>query len=82
MRLMIETAMRAGEGLALSTDDVDLSRGLIVVRRGKGRVVPISPAVTRSRWTATCGCVTATGWLPGAPSPRVELDDPLRSGQG
>ena len=43
VRLMAETGLRAGELLALVVDDVDLDRGLCVVRKGKGgkgRVVP------------------------------------------
>jgi site-specific recombinase XerD len=50
-RLLIEAGMRAGEVLGLSVSDVDLARGLAVVRRGKGgkgRVVPFGPQVARS----------------------------------
>ena len=50
VRLMIETGMRAGEVIGLSTEDVDLSQGLAVIRRGKGgkgRVVPFGPEVAR-----------------------------------
>lgn len=50
-RLLIETGMRAGEVLGLTVEDVDVQRGLAVVRRGKGgkgRVVPFSPQVARS----------------------------------
>ena len=36
LRLLVETGMRAGELLALSTYDIDLGRGQAVVRRGKG----------------------------------------------
>lgn len=49
-RLLIETGMRAGEVLGLAVEDVDVQRGLAVVRRGKGgkgRVVPFSPQVGR-----------------------------------
>jgi site-specific recombinase XerD len=50
VRLMAETGARAGEVIALQVADVDLDRGLVVIRRGKGakgRVAPISPqAVT------------------------------------
>ncbi len=45
VRLMAETGMRAGEVIGLQTTDVDLQRGLVTVRRGKGgtcRVVPFS----------------------------------------
>lgn len=50
-RLLIETGMRAGEVLGLTVEDVDVQRGLAVVRRGKGgkgRVVPFGPQVARS----------------------------------
>ena len=50
-RLLIETGMRAGEVLGLTVEDIDLTRGLAVVRRGKGgkgRVVPFGPQVARS----------------------------------
>jgi site-specific recombinase XerD len=45
VRLMAETGMRASETTGLGTADVDLGRGLVTIRRGKGgkgRVVPIS----------------------------------------
>lgn len=50
-RLLVETGMRAGELLGLAVADVDVQRGLAVVRRGKGgkgRVVPFGPQVARS----------------------------------
>lgn len=50
-RLLIETGMRAGEVLGMTVQDVDVQRGLAVVRRGKGgkgRVVPFGPEVARS----------------------------------
>ena len=43
VRLLAETGIRAGEVVALTVADVDLTRGLAVVRRGKGgkgRIVP------------------------------------------
>jgi integrase/recombinase XerD len=43
VRLMGEAGLRAGEALALTTDDIDVGRGLVRVVRGKGgkgRVVP------------------------------------------
>jgi site-specific recombinase XerD len=46
VRLMAETGMRAGEVCGLTVDDVDLARGLMTVRRGKGgkgRVAPFGP---------------------------------------
>jgi integrase/recombinase XerD len=46
VRLMIETGARAGEVVAMTLDDVDLSRGSATVRRGKGgkgRRIPIGP---------------------------------------
>lgn len=51
IRLMLETGIRAGELIALGTDDVDLVAGLVTIRRGKGgrgRVIPIGLAVTRA----------------------------------
>ena len=42
VRLMAETGMRAGEVIGMQTTDVDLQRGLVTVRRGKGRTVPFS----------------------------------------
>jgi site-specific recombinase XerD len=46
VRLMAETGMRAGELTALELDDVDLTRGLAMIRRGKGgkgRIAPFGP---------------------------------------
>jgi site-specific recombinase XerD len=46
VRLMLETGMRAGEVVALQLDDLDLTAGLVTVRRGKGgkgRVAPFGP---------------------------------------
>jgi site-specific recombinase XerD len=46
VRLMLETGMRAGDVVGLQLADVDLPKGLLVVRRGKGgkgRVVPFGP---------------------------------------
>lgn len=43
IRLMSETAMRAGEVCSLTLDDIDLARGLVTVRRGKGGKGRISP---------------------------------------
>jgi site-specific recombinase XerD len=46
VRLMTETGMRAGEVVGLALADVDLTRGLAIVHRGKGgkgRVVPFGP---------------------------------------
>jgi len=51
VRLMIETGARAGEVIAMTLDDVDLSRGSAVVRRGKGgkgRRIPIGPRTSAS----------------------------------
>lgn len=51
VRLMIETGVRAGEVVALSTSDVDLPAGAATVRRGKGgrgRVVPFGPHTSRA----------------------------------
>ena len=46
VRLMLETGMRAGEIASLAVADVDLARGMAIVRRGKGgkgRIVPFGP---------------------------------------
>ena len=43
VRLMAETGMRAGEVVGLGVDDVDLTRGLVTVRRGKGGKGRIAP---------------------------------------
>jgi site-specific recombinase XerD len=46
LRLLAETGLRAGELLGLNVPDVDLARGLVMIRRGKGgagRYVPFGP---------------------------------------
>jgi site-specific recombinase XerD len=43
IRIMLETGLRAGELTSLEVDDVDLAQGVLTVRRGKGRTVPIGP---------------------------------------
>lgn len=51
VRLMLETGIRAGEVLAMTTADVDAAQGLATVRRGKGgkgRVVPFGPQTGRA----------------------------------
>lgn len=51
VRFMLEAIVRAGEVVAMRTDDVDLIRGLATVRRskgGKGRVVPFGPQTGRA----------------------------------
>jgi site-specific recombinase XerD len=51
VRLLTETALRAGEALALTVDDVDLAAGTVLVRRGKGgkgRIVPFAPQTGRA----------------------------------
>ncbi len=58
VRLLAEAGLRAGECVALTVNDVDLNRGQVVVRRGKGgkgRVVGIgaSTAVALGRWLRT-----------------------------
>ena len=40
---MAETGMRAGEVIGMQTTDVDLQRGLVTVRRGKGRNGRVAP---------------------------------------
>lgn len=51
VRLLLETGLRAGEALGLAVDDIDLSRGLARIQRGKGgkgRVVPFGPQTARA----------------------------------
>lgn len=51
VRLMLETGARAGEVVGLAVEDVDLSAGTAVVRRGKGgkgRMVPFGPQTARA----------------------------------
>jgi site-specific recombinase XerD len=51
VRLMAETALRAGELLALTIADVDLDRGVALIRKGKGnrqRQVPFGAATVAS----------------------------------
>ncbi len=51
VRFMIETGARAGEVVALSTENVELSTGTATVRWGKGgrgRVVPFGPQTSRA----------------------------------
>ena len=46
IRLMLETAIRSGEVIGLSVDDLDLDAWLVTIRRGKGgrgRIIPIGP---------------------------------------
>ncbi|WP_019969343.1 tyrosine-type recombinase/integrase [Mycobacterium sp. 141] len=51
VRLMAETGMRAGEVTGLTVADIDLDRGLVTVRRGKGgkgRIAPFGPQTARA----------------------------------
>jgi integrase len=51
LRLMMETGIRAGELIALRTDDLDLTAGRIIVRFGKGgrsRTIPVGRATIRA----------------------------------
>jgi site-specific recombinase XerD len=51
VRLLVETGLRASECLNLEVGDVDLSEGIVKVRRGKGgkgRSVPFGPKVAQS----------------------------------
>ena len=48
---MLEAIVRAGEVVAMTTADVDIVRGIAVVRRGKegkGRPVPFGPQTGRA----------------------------------
>lgn len=51
VRFMLEAIVRAGEVVSMATTDVDLTRGLAVIRRGKGgkgRPVPFGPQTGRA----------------------------------
>lgn len=51
VRLMLETGARAGETAVIQISDVDLARGVVVIRRGKGgkgRVVPVGPEIAKA----------------------------------
>jgi site-specific recombinase XerD len=51
VRLMVETGARAGEVVGMTVADVDLSRGLATVRRGKGgrgRIIPFGAQTGRA----------------------------------
>jgi site-specific recombinase XerD len=51
IRLMLETGARIGEVVAMSTDDIDLTAGVAIVRRGKGgkgRTIPVGPQTSRA----------------------------------
>lgn len=51
VRFMLETTARAGEVLGIGLTDVDINRGLAVIRRGKdgkGRPVPFGPQTGRA----------------------------------
>jgi site-specific recombinase XerD len=51
IRLMAETGVRAGELVGMLVSDVDISRGMVTVRRGKGgkgRVVPFGPQTAQA----------------------------------
>ncbi|WP_224099011.1 tyrosine-type recombinase/integrase [Mycobacterium avium] len=51
IRLMAETGMRAGEVTGLTVTDVDLNRGIVTVRRGKGgkgRIAPFGDQTART----------------------------------
>jgi site-specific recombinase XerD len=51
VRLMLETGARAGEVIAMTVADVDISRGLATVQRGKGgkgRIVPFGRLTARA----------------------------------
>jgi integrase len=48
---MVETGLRAGELVAMTVSDVDMSRGIATIRRGKGgkgRIVPFGPHTGRA----------------------------------
>ncbi|GAA1987185.1 hypothetical protein GCM10009817_30870 [Terrabacter lapilli] len=73
VRLMLETGARAGEVVAMAVDDVDLTAGTAIVRRGKGgkgRLVPVGPQAAqaidrylRLRRHHRLGATTTELWL-------------------
>ncbi len=51
VRLMLEAGLRAGEVVGLQVSDVDVSRGLVTITRGKGgkgRVAPFGPQTAQA----------------------------------
>lgn len=51
LRLMLEAGLRAGEVVAMQTEDLDLLEGVAIVRRGKGgkgRRVPFGPHTAKA----------------------------------
>jgi site-specific recombinase XerD len=51
IRLLAETGIRAGELVGIKVSDMDIGRGVVTVRRGKGgkgRVVPFGPQTAQS----------------------------------
>lgn len=51
VRLLIESPCRSGDIVGMNVDDVQLARGLAVIRRGKGgkgRIISISPTTGRA----------------------------------
>lgn len=51
LRFMLETGIRAGEAIGMTTDDVNVTAGVALVRRGKGgkgRTVPFGPQTARA----------------------------------
>jgi integrase/recombinase XerD len=81
LRLLIETGMRASELVDLQTTDVNLTRGLVTVHRGKGgkgRIAPFGPqtaAATPNCSSAPTSKPSATGrWLrPCAAVPKTPV---------
>lgn len=74
IRLMLETAIRSGEVIAVTVDDVDLDALLVTIRRGKGgrgRVIPIGldTALAMERYIGARArhplAETSTLWLGG-----------------
>lgn len=94
VRIMLETGLRAGEVVGLEIGDIDLTHGVLAVRRGKGgkgRVVPIGPeallgldrylrgaASTGSLRSMTSGSATPAKTSPTMPSTRRCANAPTR----
>ena len=63
VRLAVETAARAEEILAMTVTDIDMRRGMAIIRRGKGAADAGSRSgrTRRRPSTATCGSAGLTG---------------------
>ena len=72
IRLMMETGIRAGELIALRTEDLDLPAGRITIHFGKGgrsRTIPVGPTTVR----AICDYLSLRQQHPAADHPDLWL---------